>query len=69
MEIEAIIYYLILIDALSANIVAWTGFGKQLLHSSVFVKRHLPITRGWAVLYLVLVLWLGFALIRLEIIL
>lgn len=68
LSIEAIIYYLIVLDALIANIVAWTGVGGRIVHSSKVFSKYLPITKGWTTLYIVLVIWLGCALSRLEVI-
>ena len=67
-SIEAIIYYLIAIDAVFAAISAWTGLGKETFKKLGPHTRYFPITRGWATLYLALVIWLGCALSRLDII-
>jgi len=66
--IEVIIFYLILLDSLFANVTVWL-FPKW--YNKTFKKsrflRHLPLTKGWALVYLGLVLWVGCALYRLGI--
>ena len=64
--IESIIFYLILIDAIATNIVAWF-FGKWYKKSAKGWAKHFPVTKAWATWYLVLVLWIGYALFRLGI--
>ena len=66
--VEAIIFYLILIDAVGANITAWTGIGEQMFKKFGVFTRYFPITRGWTTYYLVLVLWIGCALLRLGVV-
>jgi len=65
-SVEAIIFYLILIDSIGANIVA---FCCQKWYKKKFKIgfRHFPATKGWCAVYLILVLWIGFALYRLGI--
>ena len=67
-NIEAIIFYLFLLDSLGANITAWffSGWYKKTFKKSWFFKR-LPLTKGWSAIYLGLVLWVGFTLYRLGI--
>ena len=65
---EAIIWYLFLIDSVGANIVAWCcakWFKKKFKRSWIYA--HLPLTKGWALVYLILVIWVGCALYRLGI--
>jgi hypothetical protein len=64
MSLEAIIFYLLLVDAIGANITAWTGIGKKLFGKFSFFTRYFPITKGWTSYYLILVLWTGWALLR-----
>jgi hypothetical protein len=69
LSLEAILYYLIVIDVTFAVLGAWTGIGKSAYRKLVGgMSKHLPLTRGWATLYLVLVIWLGYTLSRLGII-
>ena len=65
-NIEAIIWWGFLIDSLGANFMAWffPGWYKKKFKG---FWRHLPVTRGWALFYLVLVLWVGWALWRLGV--
>lgn len=65
---EAILYYLILADAIFANITVWSTFGTELTKRYGIFAKYFPITRGWTTYYLVLVLWLGWALARLGVI-
>ena len=64
--IEQIIYYLILLDSVIANIVAWF-FPKLYKKNYKGFYKHFPTTKGWCLWYLILVLWVGYALIRLGI--
>jgi len=65
-NIEAVIWYAFLLDSVGANVVAWTCH-------DWFMKRfprlfkHFPLRKGWALLYLSLVLWVGSVLLRLEV--
>ena len=64
LNIESIIFYILLLDSIIANILVW-------FYPNWFKKRyrkfykHFPITKGWCALYLILVLWIGFSLYRL----
>ena len=64
--IEVIIWYLFVLDSVGANITAWF-FPKWAKKNFKGVWKHLPITKAWAGVYLVLVLWVGCALYRLGI--
>ncbi len=68
MALEAIIFYLLLIDAVGANIVAWTGIGEKMFTKYTFFTKYFPVTKGWTLYYLILVLWVGSALVRLDIV-
>ncbi len=67
-QVEAIIWYLFVIDSLGANIAVWlfpksvTWYKKKLPR----VSKHLPLTKGWAFIYLGLVLWVGYMLFGLS---
>lgn len=57
--LQLIVFYLLLLDSLTLNVLVWserTGFTKQLRTFS----RYFPLTKGWAVWYLLLVLWIGY---------
>ncbi len=66
--LETILYYLVLVDAIVANLIAWSGYGTILNKRYTIFGSFLPITKGWTAYYLVLVIWLGIALARLHII-
>ncbi|MEX0932481.1 MAG: hypothetical protein WDZ77_00045 [Candidatus Pacearchaeota archaeon] len=65
-NIEALIWYLLLIDSVFANIFSWCC---SVSYKKKFKKltKIFPASKGWALLYLVLVLWVGSALWRLGI--
>jgi hypothetical protein len=65
-SIEAIIYYLILLDSIGAVIIAFCCANWYKKNYRGFWK-HFPATKGWAIYYLILVLWVGFALKRLNV--
>jgi hypothetical protein len=64
---ESIIWYLFLLDALGANLFVWMGYGKGIQKKFKGFFKHFPLTKGWALMYLVLVLWVGSVLYRLGI--
>lgn len=61
--ILSIIFYLLLLDALIANLLAWFGMQHWWKHFSSFAASHFPLARGWTGYYLLLVLLLGYSLI------
>jgi len=63
MTLEAIIFYLLLIDAISCNLLVVFGSDWYAKHLRVF-SRWFPPAKGWALYYLVLVLWIGSLLYR-----
>lgn len=62
--IESIIFYLLLLDALSANVFAWSGGDKWWRRNFAPIARHFPLSRGWTTYYLVLILLMGIMLSR-----
>jgi hypothetical protein len=66
MNIEAIIWYLFLADSIVANILAYCCTKWYKKNYKGFWK-HFPMTKGWSALYLALVLWIGYGLLRLGI--
>jgi len=60
---EVVIFFVLLIDAVVANIVAWL---KPQWYRSRFgiISRYFPVTKGWTTYYLILVLWIGYLLIK-----
>lgn len=63
MSIEAIFFYLFLIDAVSCNLVVLLGRDWYVQHFRIF-SRWFPPAEGWALYYLFLVLWIGSLLYR-----
>jgi len=65
-NLEAIIWWLFLIDSICANIMAflYPDFSKKKFKK--FFKLF-PITKAWTLFYLALVLWVGSALCRMGI--
>ncbi|MFQ5661691.1 MAG: hypothetical protein ACE5F2_00355 [Candidatus Paceibacteria bacterium] len=58
-SIEAIIFYLLLIDSIGANLLSWGGGrGWYQKNFNVF-SRYFPATKGWTTFYLILVLFIG----------
>jgi len=53
-----VIFFLLLIDSLSANFLVWFG-ADWYLHHFRLISRFFPPARGWALYYLLLVLWIG----------
>jgi len=60
---EGIIWYLILIDCIIYNCLSWLKGKKKATH---WVSEHLPLNKFMGIVYLLLVLWLGFALYRMK---
>ena len=56
-----VIFYILLIDALAANILAYFGRRWYTKHLRVF-SRLFPPAKGWSLYYLVLVLFIGYIL-------
>ena len=69
MNIEAIIWYIFLLDSIGANIFVWffPGTVKWYQRNFKTASKNLPLTKGWAFVYLALVIWVGCALWRLGI--
>ena len=65
-NIEATIWYAVLLDSIGANIVAWfcADWYRENLEA---IYKHFPATKGWCFVYLMLVLWVGWVLYRLEV--
>jgi hypothetical protein len=63
MSIEAIIFFILLLDAIGANIVVHFGSEWYMQHFRT-VSRWFPPAEGWALYYLALVMWVGSLLYR-----
>jgi len=68
-NIEAIIWHLFVLDSIGANIAVWffPSFTKWYKKKMPSLYKHLPLTKAWALVYLVLVLWVGYVLYRLGV--
>ena len=55
-----IIFFLLLVDSVGANFLAWTCFGKKYRKLLPTMAKYFPLARGWAAWYLVLVLFIGY---------
>ena len=65
-NIEATIWYAILLDSIGANIVAWF-FADWYREKFKTLHKHFPAIKAWCFVYLVLVLWVGCVLYRHEV--
>jgi hypothetical protein len=63
MSVEVIIFYILLIDALGAHLVVHFGSEWYVQHFRG-ISRWFPPAEGWALYYLVLILWVGSLLYR-----
>ncbi len=63
MNIDVILFWLLLLDSVCVNILAWFGAGWY-VHHFRHLSRLFPLAKGWALCYLVLVLWVGSILYR-----
>ncbi|HET8581200.1 MAG TPA: hypothetical protein VFL98_01890 [Candidatus Paceibacterota bacterium] len=61
MTVQEIVFYLLLIDAIGANLVTWFDQRWYTMHFRLF-SRVFPPARGWAAYYFLLVLWIGWLL-------
>jgi len=62
-NLEAILWYALAADCSFAFTVTW--FLKDWYDSAVpGIAKHFPATKAWSIVYLVLTLWLGSALLR-----
>lgn len=62
MSIETIIFYILLVDSIGANLVSWTGGRQWYQRNMRLMSRYFPATRGWTTYYLILVIFIGFIL-------
>lgn len=58
MTIEAVIFYLLLLDSIMASLVSLLG-RRWYMHHFRLISRLFPLAKGWALYYFVLVLWIG----------
>lgn len=62
MSIEVIIFYILLLDSVFANLFAWTSGRRWYRRNFSFIARYFPLKRVWTTYYLVLVLFIGWVL-------
>jgi hypothetical protein len=63
MSVESLVFYFLLVDAIAANLVVRFGSQWYVRHFRT-ISRWFPPAEGWALYYLVLVLWIGSLLYR-----
>ena len=57
--IVKIVFWLLLLDAVVYNLIAWLGRAWYYEHFHS-LSRYLPVTRAWGAAYMALVLWIGY---------
>ena len=62
--IEEILWYLVFIDSILVNLIVWL-FSNWYEKKFKNMSKYFPASNGWSLWYLVLVLWIGYALLRL----
>ena len=62
--IEDILWYLVFIDSILVNLIVWL-FPNWYEKKFKSMSKYFPASKGWSLWYLVLVLWIGYALLRL----
>ena len=65
---EGLVWYLLLVDALFYNVMAWMK-GKGHQRKTHWVSVYFPLDQFFGFVYLILILWVGLALLRMDIIL
>ena len=66
MNIEATLWYALLLDSVGANFVAW--FCPQWYETKLAMfHKFFPLKKSWCLVYLTLTLWLGCVLHRQEV--
>ena len=51
---------LILLDSAISLIISFTKLGDNTIEQNVFIKRYLPLTKGWSLVYAALALYVGY---------
>ncbi len=64
LSFEVVIFYLLLIDAIGANLMSWIDGERWYQKHFRILSRYFPAARGWTTYYLILVLWIGVILYR-----
>lgn len=55
----SVIFYLLLLDSIVANIIAFFG-ETWYIHHFRLISRFFPLSKGWTIYYFVLVLYIGY---------
>ena len=63
--LETFLWSLILVDSIVSNLLAWF-FPKWYEKKFKTLSKLFPASKGWCVWYFVIVLWLGYALLRVN---
>ena len=66
-QIDVIVFYLLLVDAIIANLMTWIGAEAWWPKQLQGLSRILPAKKAWTTIYLLLVLWAGSILFRLDV--
>lgn len=63
-NIESIVFYILLIDAIGANLLAWSGGQHWWKQNLAPLSRFMPLARGWTTYYFIIVVVMGIMLCR-----
>ena len=63
LSLEKILWFLVFIDSISTNIIVWF-FPQWYEKKFNKMSKYFPAPKGWSTWYLILVLWIGYALFR-----
>lgn len=61
--LEVIVFYILLIDSVTANLIAWTNHNKWYMKAFTPISKYFPLAKGWTTYYLILVIWIGHLMI------
>ena len=61
---ETVLFLLLLIDSIGANLLTWCGGQKWWTKHFRIFSRYFPAVKGWTSFYLVLVLFIGWILYK-----
>lgn len=59
MLLREIIFWLLVVDSVSCNLIIWFEKAWYLRHFRI-VSRLFPAAKGWTTWYLILVVWIGY---------
>ncbi len=58
--IYEVISILILIDSIIALVIGFTKIGDTTIEQNAFIKRYLPLTTGWSLIYALLAIYIAY---------